>query len=130
MFAIYYSAKNLCAEIVASFGSPECYTNANMEYSTNIQALRQAKLRCCLLVLVSLILANCGGALPANPVGQSTARFPTPTIAPMLAQPLSPVPVSVPPAASPISAVSSSVAAQGTVIHVDASQNVHPISPL
>ncbi|MEP7191062.1 MAG: glycoside hydrolase family 44 protein, partial [Roseiflexaceae bacterium] len=58
------------------------------------------------------------------------ARFPTPTIAPALAQPLSPVPASVAPAASPVSAMSSPEAAQATVIRVDAAQNVHPISPL
>jgi len=101
-----------------------------MKYSINIQALRQTKLRCCLLVLAALILANCSGTLPATPTSAATARFPTPTIAPALAQPVSPVPVSSAPAALPSAAVSSPVAAQGTVIRVDASQNVHPISPL
>jgi hypothetical protein len=97
-----------------------------MKHSINIQALQQTKLRCCLLVLISLILASCGGAVPAEPA----PRFPTPTIAPALAQPAIPVPVTVTPAASPSSAVSSPVAVQGTVIRVDAAQNVHPISPL
>jgi len=101
-----------------------------MKLSTNIQPLRQTNLRCCLLVLISLILTNCGGALPAKPVDQSTVRFPTPTIAPALAQSLSPVPVSVAPALSPVSAMSSPVAAQGTVIRVDVYQNVNPISTL
>jgi len=99
-----------------------------MKHSYNIQALRQTKLRCCLLVLVSLILANCGGAAPGDSATESAVPFPTPTIAPALAQPISPVPVSVAPAASPSSA-SSPGTTQGTVIRVDASQNVHPISP-
>jgi Glycoside hydrolase family 44 len=96
-----------------------------MKYSYNIQALRQTKLRCYLLVLVLLSLTNCGGVAPGAPANESAARFPTPTIAPSLAQPVSPVPVSVARAA-----VSSPVAAQATLIHVDASQGVHPISPL
>jgi hypothetical protein len=100
-----------------------------MKHSYNIQALRQTKLRCYLLVLVSIILANCGGA-PGDSATQSPASFPTPTIAPLLAQPATPVPVSVTPAASPLSAVPNHEGAQGTVIRVDASQNVHPISPL
>src|SRR5215212_1457891 len=98
-----------------------------MKHSYNIQALRQTKLRCCQLVLVSLILANCGGAVPGDSATESPARFPTPTIAPALAQPETPVPVSVAPAASPLSAASNPGVAQGTVIRVDASQNVHPI---
>jgi glycosyl hydrolase family 44 len=101
-----------------------------MKHSYNIQALRQTKLCCCLLVLVSFILTNCSGAVPGEPVNEATVRFPTPTTAPVLAQPVSPVPVSVAPPASPSPAVSSPVATQGTVIRVDASQNVHPISPL
>src|SRR5215212_2289997 len=100
-----------------------------MKHSYNIQALGQTKLRCCLLVLVSLILANCGGVVPGNAVTESPVRFPTPTIASALTQPETPVPVSVAPAASPSSAVSTAGATQGTVIRVDASQNVHPISP-
>ena len=100
-----------------------------MKHSYNIQALQQTKLRYCLLVLVSFILANCGG-VPGDSATESPARFPTPTIAPALAQPVSPVPVSVTPAASPTSAASNPGVTQGTVIRVDASQNVHPISPL
>jgi hypothetical protein len=101
-----------------------------MKHSYNILALRQTKLRCCLLVLVSLILANCGGAVPGDSATESPARFPTPSIAPVLAQPETPVPVSAVPAASPTSAAANPGGAQGTVIRVDATQNVHPISPL
>src|SRR6186713_2998166 len=100
-----------------------------MKHPYNIPALRQTKLRYYLLVLVSIILANCGGAL-GDTVTELPASFPTPTIAPALAQPATPVPVSVAPEASPSSAVSNPGVAQGTAIRVDASQNVHPISPL
>ena len=100
-----------------------------MKHSSNIQALRQTKLCCCLLVLVSFILTNCGGAAPGEPADESAVRVPTPSIAPALAQPVSPVPVSVA-SAAPASAVSSPVVTQGPVIRVDSSQNVHPISPL
>src|ERR1041384_1548709 len=98
-----------------------------MKHSYNIQALGLTKLRCCLLVLVSLILGNCGGVVPGNAVTESPVRFPTPTIASALMQPETPVPVSATPAAAPSSAVTNPGAAQGTVIRVDSSQNVHPI---
>src|SRR4051812_18346429 len=104
----------------APFGSLERYTYAAMKHLYNIKALRQAKLHR-LLLLVSGILANCGAA-PGGSADQTAVRFPTPTIAPALAQPIPPVPVLVA-SATPSLAVSNPVATQGTVIRVDASQN-------
>jgi hypothetical protein len=101
-----------------------------MKHSYTIPTLRQTKLRCYLLVLVSFVLISCGGVVPGGAVDNLPEDYPTPTIAPALAQPTSPVPVTADSAASPTPAASSPVVAQGTVIRVDAARDVHPISPL
>src|ERR1700712_3689250 len=82
-----------------------------------------------LLVFVAMVLTNCGGVASVETTPSPAAQFPTPTIAPAMAPPASPVPTSAA-NATPSSSTDQPGAAQGTVIRIDATQNVHPISPL